>query len=53
MKYPVVNFEVSMGLVWFLAAHLLIFRVVFLFFWRISVVRLVLELFGLELGFSW
>ena len=28
----VVNLEVSMGLVWLLAAHLLMFRVVFLFF---------------------
>ena len=54
MKYPVVNFEVSMGLVWFLAAHLLMFRVVFLFCWRISVVCLALNLFGfwVELGFS-
>ena len=54
MKCPVVSFVVSMGLAWLWAARLLMFRVVFLFFWRISVVCLGLELIGswLELGFS-
>ena len=32
------SFGLSVGLVWLWAAHLLMFRVVFLFCWRISVV---------------
>ena len=54
MKCPVVSFGVSMGLTWLWAAHLLMLKVVFLFFWRISVVYLALELVGswAELGFS-
>ena len=53
MKCPVVSFWVSMGLVGLWAACLLIFRVVFLFCWRISMVCLALELDGswVELGF--
>ena len=53
MKCPVVSFWVSMGLVGLWAACLLIFRVVFLFCWRISMVCLTLELVGslVELGF--
>ena len=35
MKCPVVSFVVSMGLAWLWAACLSMFRVVFLFFWRI------------------
>ena len=54
MKCPIVSFGVSMGLAWRWAAHFLMFRVVFLFFWRIIMVCLALELFGswVELGFS-
>ena len=48
------DFEVSMGLVWFWAACLLVLRTVFLVWWRISMVCLALELVGswMELGFS-
>ena len=54
MKYPVVSFGVSYGLLWLWAACLLMFSVVFLFFWRISVVCLALELVSswVKLGFS-
>ena len=54
MNFPVVNFGVSMGLAWLWAACLLMFRFVFLFCWRISVVYLALGLDGswMELGFS-
>ena len=52
MKGPVVSFEVSMDFVWLWAACLLIFKIVFLLSWRISVGFLVLELAGswVELG---
>ena len=48
------SFWVSMGLVWFWAACLLVLRTVFLVWWRISMVCLALELVGswMELGFS-
>ena len=54
MKCPVVSFGVSMGLAWLWAACILMLRVVFLCFWRISMVCLALELVGswVELGFS-
>ena len=54
MKYPVVSFGVSVGLVWLWAACFLMLRAVFLPFWRISMVCLALELVGywVELGFS-
>jgi len=39
MKYPVMSCGVSMGLAWLWAAHLSIFRFVFLLSWRISVVE--------------
>ena len=54
MKCPVVSFVVSMGLAWLWAARLLLFRVVFLFFWRIITVCLALELVDpwVELVFS-
>ena len=54
MKCPVVSFEVSVGLAWLWAAYILMLRVVFLLCWRISVVRLALELIGslVELSFS-
>ena len=44
---------ISMGLAWLGAACLLMFRVVFLFCWRISMVCLTLELVGslVVLGF--
>ena len=53
MKYPVVSFEVSMGLVLLWAACILMLRAMFLYCWRISMVCLALELFGswVELGF--
>ena len=49
-----VNLGVSMGLVWVWAVHLLVFRVVLLFCWRISVVCRALDLVGswVELAFS-
>ena len=46
MKCPIVSFGVSMGLAWLWAACFLMFRVVFLFCWRISLVCLALELVG-------
>ena len=54
MKCPVVSFGVSVGLAWLWAAYILMLRVVFLLCWRISVVRLALELIGslVELSFS-
>ena len=54
MKCPVVSFGVSMDLAWLWTACILMLRVVFLCFWRISVVCLALELVGswVELGFS-
>ena len=54
MKYPIVSFEVSVGLVWLWAACILILRAMFLHCWKISVVCLALELVGswVELGFS-
>ena len=54
MKCPIVSFGVSMGLAWLWAACFLMFRVVFLFCWRISMVCLALEPFGswVELDFS-
>ena len=54
MKFPVVSFGVSMGLIWLWAAFLFMFRIVFLLCWRISMVYLALELFGswVELHFS-
>ena len=54
MKCSVVSFGVSMGLAWLWAARLVMFRVVFLFCWIISMVCLALDLFGswVELGFS-
>ena len=54
MKCPVVSFGVSTGLAWLWAACVLLFRVVFLFCWRISMVCLALELVGswVELDFS-
>ena len=50
----VVSFGASIGLAWLWAAHLLMFSVVFLFCWRISLVCLALELAGsgVELDFS-
>ena len=43
---------ISIGLAWLWVACLLMFRVIFLFFWRISMVCLALELvsFGVKLG---
>ena len=54
MKCPVVNFGVSMGLAWLWATCILMFRAVFLYCWRISMVCLALELIGslVELSFS-
>ena len=48
------GFGVSMGLAWLWAACILMLRVVFLCFWRISMVCLALGLVGswVELGFS-
>ena len=48
------EFWVSVGLVWLWAACLLMLRAVFIFCWRISMVRLALELVGswVELGFN-
>jgi len=46
VKCPVVNFGVSMGLGWLWAAHILMFRVMLLFSWRIIMVSLALELVG-------
>ena len=54
LKCPLVCFGVSVGLAWLWTAHLLMFRVVFLFCWQISMVCLALDLVGswVELGFS-
>ena len=54
MKCPVVDFWMFMGLAWLWAACILMLRVVFLCFWRISMVCLALELVGswVELDFS-
>ena len=54
MKCPVVSFEVSVGLVWLLAACILMLKVMLLCCWRISLVCLSLKLVGswVELGFS-
>ena len=54
MKCPIVSFGVSMGLAWLWAACLLMLRAVFQICWRISMVRLALELVGswVELGFN-
>ena len=48
------DFWLYMVLIWLWEAHLLMFRVVFLFYWRISMVCLSLELAVSweELGFS-
>ena len=53
MKCPVVSSEVSMGLVRLLATCILMLSVLFLRFWKISLVCLALELVGswVELGF--
>ena len=48
----VLSFEVSVGLALLWAAHLLMFSVVFLFCWRISLVCLALEIVG-SLGEAW
>ena len=50
MKCPVVSLRVSMDLVLLFAAYLLMFRVMFLFWWRISMACLALELSG---SFVW
>ena len=54
MKCPVVSFGMSMGLAWLWVARLLMFKVGFLFCWRITVVCLALDLVRswVELGFS-
>jgi len=53
VKCPVVSFGVSMGSAWLWAAHLLMFKVGFLFCWRIIVVCFALDLVRswVELGF--
>ena len=52
MKCPVVSFGVSVSLAWLWTACLLMFRVVFLLCWRISMVCLALELVPwVDLGF--
>ena len=53
MQCPVVSFSVPMGLAWLYAALLLMFRIVFLFCWRIIMVCLALDPVGswLELAF--
>ena len=54
MKSPVVSFGMSMGLTWLWGAHLFMFSVVFLFFWKSIMVCLSLDLVGfwVQLGFS-
>ena len=54
MKCPVVCFEMSVGLAWLWAACLLMFRAVFLLFWRTSMVCPAVELVGswVKPGFS-
>ena len=46
MKCPVVSFEVSMGLVWLLAACIFVLRFMFLLCWKSSLVCLALKLVG-------
>ena len=46
MKCPVVSFGVSMDLIWLWTVFLFMFRIVFMFCWRISMVYLALELVG-------
>ena len=54
MKCPVVNFGVSMGLVWLWTAFLLMVSAAVLLCWRSSMICLALELVGscVELGSS-
>ena len=54
MKYPVMSYEMSVGLEYLWAACILMLRAVFLSCWRICVVCLALELVGpwVVLGFS-
>ena len=54
MQCSVVSLEQSLSLVWLWAVCLLMFRFVFLFFWRISVGCLLLEPAGfwVELGLN-
>ena len=54
MKCLVVSFGVSIGLAWLWEACLLMFRVVFLFGWRIIMVCLALDIVGtwVEFGFN-
>ena len=54
MKCPVASLGVSMGFVWLWATQLLMFSVVFLFCWRISMACPAMEFVGssVELGFS-
>ena len=56
MQYPVESFMVSMGLIRLWAACLLKFRIVSLFYWKISMGCLALQLAGswveLHLGVS-
>ena len=47
IKCPVVSLGVSMGFAWLCAACILMFKVVFLFSWRVSMLCLVLELLAL------
>ena len=53
-EVSIVSLEVSVGLVWLLAACIFVLRVMFLHFWRISLLCLALTLVGswVELGFS-
>ena len=53
MQCPVVSFSVPMGLAWLYAALLLMFRIVFLFCWRIIMLCLAPDPVGswLELAF--
>ena len=44
MKFPVICFEISVGLMWLWSACILRLRVVFLGCWRICMVCLALEL---------
>ena len=52
MKCPVVSLGLSTGLAWLWEVHLLMFSIVFLFCWIISMVCLALDLVGswVELG---
>ena len=47
IKCPVVSLGVSMGFAWLCAACIFMFKVMFLFSWRISMLCLVLELLAL------